>query len=282
MIFARDLFDGTKVLVTGAGQGIGLEVCRQFAQCGATVGLNDLDVQRADRAAQELSRGLGQTRVHPCVFDIANVAATREGIGRFAEQQGGLDVLVANAGITNYGPFLSYGEQDLDRLLAVNLRGTYFTCQAAAQQMAARRTRGRILLISSVCGITAHMNLSAYGMTKAAISHLARCLALELGPLGILVNVVAPGAILTERTLQDDPDYEKNWRSVTPNRRAGSVGDVAQLVLFLASPAARHIHGEAIILDGGWTTYGQLPPAYQAAQDPPEGPSDKEDCRAVQ
>ena len=118
------------------------------------------------------------------------------------------------------------------------------------------------MLMSSVCGVTAHSHLSAYGMTKAGIRHLASCLALELGPHGINVNTIGAGATITERTLEDDPDYEANWNGVSANGRTAQVEDIAGVALFLASEEARHISGEIIMVDGGWTIHSPLPQAH--------------------
>jgi len=149
--------------------------------------------------------------------------------------------------------------EEFDRLMAVNMRGTYFSVQAAAREMLASSKGGRILLMSSVCGVQAHLNLSAYSMTKAAIRMLAKCLAIELGPHGITVNALGPGATLTARTRGIDPQYERGWEAVTPNRRVGQVEDISAVACFLASDEARHINGEILMIDGGWTIYSPLP-----------------------
>jgi 3-oxoacyl-[acyl-carrier protein] reductase len=253
------VFKDKKVLVTGAGSGIGFGLCRKFAEAGALVALNDVNPGLAAEAALAINREIGTVRVHPCPFDVADVPGLREAVKTFTGRFGGLDVAVANAGITNYGDFLTYTPEDFDRLTAVNLKGTYFTAQAAALAMISENQPGRIIFLSSVTGVQAHRNLSAYGVTKAGIRMMAKALALELGPKAITVNAVAAGATITERTLQDDPDYERNWNGVAPNRRTATVDDIAAAVLFLASPEARHITGETLIVDGGWTIYSPLP-----------------------
>ncbi len=254
-----EAFKKQRVLVTGAGAGIGYGLCRKFAEAGAIVALNDVNPQLAAESARRLNDGLGDERVHPCPFDVADVPALREAVGSFAARFGSFQVAVANAGITNYGEFLSYTPEDFDRLTAVNLKGTYFTAQAAAQNMIKHNHPGRIILLSSVTGVQAHRNLSAYGITKAGIRMMAKTLALELGPHQITVNAIGAGATITERTLQDDPDYERNWNQVAPNRRTATVDDIAAAVLFLASSEARHVTGETLMVDGGWTIYSPLP-----------------------
>lgn len=252
-------FENYKVFVTGAGTGIGYGLCRSFAREGATVALNDINGALAEKAAQTINQEIGKTLVHPYACDVSDVEAVKNKIQAFSTLFGGLHVLVANAGITKYGDFLSYTPEAFDMLTSVNLRGSFFTAQAGAQAMIAGKTPGRIILMSSVTGVQAHRNLSAYGMTKAAIRMMARSLALELGEYSITVNAIGAGATITERTLQDDPDYENNWNGVAPNGRTGYVEDIAATVLFLASPEARHITGDTIMVDGGWTIYSPLP-----------------------
>jgi len=247
------------VFVTGAGVGIGFALCRAFAQAGATVALNDLDPGLAAQAVSTINQAAQREAVVALPFDVADVNALRAAVTSVVTRFGRLDVTIANAGLTNYGPFLDYTPEAFDRLLAVNLRGSYFTAQAAARAMIERKATGRILLMSSVTGSRAFLNLSAYGTTKAGLQHMARALALELGPHGITVNAIVPGAILTERTLADDPKYEANWASVTPTGRVGYVEDVVAAALFLASDAARHISGQSLTVDGGWTLASPLP-----------------------
>ncbi len=124
----------------------------------------------------------------------------------------------------------------------------------------------RLVFLSSDTRLVAHRNLSAYGITKAGIRMMAKTLALELGPYGITVNAIGAGATITERTLQDDPDYERNWNSVAPNGRTATVDDIAAAALFLASAAARHVTGETLMVDGGWTLYSPLPANHPQIQ----------------
>jgi glucose 1-dehydrogenase len=254
-------------VVTGAGSGIGYAIGLALADAGATVALNDIDADVAVRGAAAINARVGRTAVHAYGCDIADVAAVQRMVGEFGAQTGRLDVLIANAGITNYGDFLTYSPEAFDRLCAVNLRGSFFSAQAAARVMIEEGIPGRIVLMSSVTGRRAFLNLGAYGITKAGIRHMARSLALELGQYNITVNALSPGATLTERTAQDDPGFEANWAGVTPTGRAGYPQDVVSAALFLASPEARQITGQTIEVDGGWSLASPLPAAHSQQPD---------------
>lgn len=255
-------FQNKNVFVTGASQGIGHEICRQFASEGATVGMNALDEDETKQAADSLQATLPGSTIEPYPGDISDAELIQTLVRDFAEKSGGLDVFVANAGITVFAPFLDVKLDEFDHLLGVNLRGTYFSVQEAARQMIRHKTRGKIILMSSVCGIQSHANTSSYGATKAGIRHLAISLADELGGYGITVNAVAPGATANERTLSDE-NYDAGWAAVAPNDRVGQVTDVAHTTLFLADEKSSHVTGQTVVVDGGWTTTSPLPSYLQ-------------------
>jgi NAD(P)-dependent dehydrogenase (short-subunit alcohol dehydrogenase family) len=172
---------------------------------------------------------------------------------------GELDIIIANAGITLYGDFFTYKPEDFYRVLQVNLGGTFFLVQAAAKQMKQQQSGGSVLLMSSVTGHQAHKNLAVYGMSKAALEMLAKSLVIELSPFNININAIAPGATMTKRTLQEDKDYEKTWSRITPMGHPATVSDIANAALFLVSENARHITGQSLIVDGGWTSISPSP-----------------------
>lgn len=253
-------FKDRVVMVTGAGQGIGYGLCRAFAAAGAKVALNDIDGDLAREASDKINTRVADDVVTPYALDVADVEAVRAMVADVIERFGRLDVVIPNAGLSHFGRFLDYTTEAFDRVSAVNLRGTYFTAQAAARAMIETKTEnGRLIFMSSVTGKQAYPNLSAYGMTKAGIRHLASVLAAELGTYGITVNAIAPGATVTERTMADDPEYDSNWQRVAPNGRVAQVEDVVQTALFLASAKARHITGQTIVVDGGWTLVSPIP-----------------------
>jgi 3-oxoacyl-[acyl-carrier protein] reductase len=174
------------------------------------------------------------------------------------DKYGKLDLVIANAGITLFGDFFSYNEEDFYRVMQVNLGGTFFLAQAATNQMIKQGTGGSLLFTSSVTGHQAHQHLAAYSMTKAALEMLAKNLVSEVSKFNINVNCIAPGATLTERTLED-PEYIKTWSRITPMGRPASVKDIAKAAIFLVSDEARHITGQSLVIDGGWTSMSPSP-----------------------
>jgi glucose 1-dehydrogenase len=249
-------FDQQTAIVTGAGQGIGFEICRQLAREGATVLLNDIDPQLTETAAAHIRKEGGKCIAVP--GNAGDVNFIRQMVDTAVQQTGGIHVAVANAGITEFGDFFEYQPEQLQKVLGVNLQGSFFLAQAVAQEIRKQQGTGSILFLSSVTGHQAHKNLAAYGMTKAGLEMLAKTLVIELSPYKISVNAIAPGATLTERTLED-PEYEATWSRITPMGRPARVEDIAAAALFLVSPAARHITGQSLIIDGGWTSVSPSP-----------------------
>ena len=249
-------FQGKVAFITGAGQGIGLQIAKQLVQEGAVVYLNDRDESLAQRAAENLQADGGHCI--PLPGDVSEVERITSFIYQIKKEQGRLDIAIANAGITLFGDFLTYSEADFNQVLAVNLRGTFFLAQQATLVMKEQSTGGTLLFLSSVTAHQAHKNLGAYGMTKAAIELLARNLVAEISTYNINVNCLAPGATLTERTLMDE-DYLETWSRITPMGKPASVEDIANAALFLVSDKAKHLTGQTLVLDGGWTVVSPSP-----------------------
>lgn len=250
-------FTQQSAVVTGAGQGIGFEIARQLALQGASVLLNDIDPYLAEQAAARIRDQGGICQAHP--GDASEVDFIRNMVETASARFGGLTLAVANAGLTLFGAFLDYRPEDLQQVMNLNLRGSFFLAQAAARQMIGQGSGGSILFLSSVTGHQAHKNLVAYGMTKAGLEMLARGLVAELSEHRITVNALAPGATLTERTLHESPDYTGVWSGLTPMGRPAHPEDIARAALFLLSPQSRHITGQALVVDGGWTAISPGP-----------------------
>lgn len=250
------LFQDKVAIVTGAGQGIGLEICRQLVHQGARVILNDMDDALLEKAAKTITEDQSICRAYP--GDASDIKFIQQLVTESEKAFGKLDIAIANAGITLFGDFFDYKPDDFFKVMNLNLAGSFFLTQAAAIQMRKHNTQGRILLMSSVTGHQAHKNLAAYGMTKAALEMLAKTLVVELSPFQITINAVAPGATLTERTASD-PSYKDTWARITPTGRPATVNDIAHAALFLVSPDAGHITGQTLVVDGGWTSTSPSP-----------------------
>jgi NAD(P)-dependent dehydrogenase (short-subunit alcohol dehydrogenase family) len=249
-------FDQQVAIVTGAGQGIGFEICRQLAKNGAKVLLNDIDPELTTKAVNTINETYGN-----CIGisgDASNVNFIGQMIVAAVQQFGKVTIVIANAGITVFGDFLDYTPEAFNKVIQVNLGGSFFLAQAAARQIIQQGSGGSILFMSSVTGHQAHKNLAAYGMSKAALEMLAKNLVIDLSSYGINVNAIAPGATLTERTAED-PDYKKIWSAITPMGKPAYPLDIAHAALFLVSPQARHINGQSLIIDGGWTSISPSP-----------------------
>jgi glucose 1-dehydrogenase len=249
---------GKVALVTGAGTGIGADLARGLAGAGAAVVVNyHTNAAGADAVVAAIRAAGG--RAVAAAGDVRRVADCRALVARAVAEFGRLDIACCHAGITSWGAFLDTGEDAFDAVVGTNLKGAYFTAQAAARAMVRQGGGGRIILTSSVAGTQAVPYLSAYGMTKAGLQMLARALVVELGPHGVTTNAVVPGAITNERNLHDDPDYEAKWGARIPIGRAGRPADITAAVLFLASDAASFVNGATLTVDGGWTCYSPTP-----------------------
>lgn len=250
-------FNNKTAIVTGAGQGIGFEICRQLVKEGAAVVLNDIDASLTGQAVDQIKNETGGNCV-AVAGDSSDNACIQAMVSEAINITGKLDIVVANAGITLFGDFFNYSPDDFYRVMQVNLGGTFFLAQAAANQMKQQASGGSLLFMSSVTGHQAHKNLAAYGMSKAALEMLAKNLVIELSPFHINVNTIAPGATSTERT-QNDPDYNATWSRITPMGKPAQVGDIANAALFLVAEESRHITGQNLIIDGGWTSVSPSP-----------------------
>lgn len=244
-------------LVTGAGTGIGFEICRVLASRGISVMLNDLDPQLTAAAVAKINEEFPGF-CSGCAGDASDTGFISRLVKETVSEFGSLDIAIANAGITVFGEFLTYKEADLNKVLQLNLVGSFFLAQAASNQMIRQERGGSLLFMSSVTGHQAHKNLAAYGMSKAALEMLAKTLVVELSPHRINVNAIAPGATITERTAKEE-GYHTTWSRITPMGTPAHPEDIAAAVAFMVSPQARHITGQSLVIDGGWTATSPSP-----------------------
>jgi len=244
---------GDVALVTGAARGLGRAISLALAQAGADVALGLRDLSSGGELVREIE-ALGR-RALPLQMDMTRLDQVTGAISRAGAHFGRLDILVNNAGIAPENPAENVREEDFDLTLAVNLKGTFFASQAAGRIMIQQK-RGCIVNMSSQAGFAALPTESVYCMTKAAIAHLTRCLAVEWGKYNIRVNAVAPTFIHTPGTEQAlaDPAFRADVvERVAALHRIGEPMEVAGAVVFLASPAASLITGDTLLIDGGWT-----------------------------
>lgn len=246
--------DGKVVLVTGGGTGIGRAVCLAAAREGADVAIG---CNRSVAGAQEVRERIRAMDRRAEVFtaDLGNAGAARACIQKALATFGAIHVLVNNAAVVRRAPFLEYDEHDWDETIDVNLRAAFLCSQEVARAMVKREIKGRIINISSVGGINAHLDLCAYDASKAGIDMLTRSIAVALAPHGITVNSVSPGAIAVERNKDEfaDDSTVQRWKSVIPLGRWGRPEDIAGAVMYLASEEAGFVTGHTLVVDGGQT-----------------------------
>jgi glucose 1-dehydrogenase len=250
-------FSSLVAVITGAGQGIGFEIARQLSLAGASVLLNDADGVLARQAAKKIETEGGICSDY--AGDAGEYEFTRNFVAEAVSRYGTVDLAIANAGITLFGDFFTYPPESLEKVLALNMRGSFFLAQSAAIHMREQGKGGSILLMSSVTGHQAHRHLAAYSMTKAGLEMMAKNLVIELSPYKITINAIAPGATLTERTLSTDPGYAQTWSALTPLGKPATTSDIANAALFFLSPYSRHITGQTLVIDGGWTSVSPSP-----------------------
>jgi 3-oxoacyl-[acyl-carrier protein] reductase len=249
---------GRTAIVTGSGSGIGRGIALALAGAGCSVAVNYHDTPEGADETVALIREAG-AEAFAVKADVRSADDVRAMIAAVVERRGAIDVLVNNAGVQTWTPFLDVTEAEWDLVIATNLKGCFLCTQAAARQMKTQG-RGAIVNIGSGCNKIAFPKLVAYTASKGGIEMLTKVAAVELGPLGIRVNCVAPGAIEIERTRLEDPNYAETWGRVAPLRRVGVPQDIGDAVVFLASDKASFVSGQTLWVDGG--LFSQPPWAY--------------------
>jgi NAD(P)-dependent dehydrogenase (short-subunit alcohol dehydrogenase family) len=251
--FPRFDLQGQVAFVTGAARGLGNAISLALAHAGADVVLGLRDVRTGGDLVRQIEAM--NRRVLPLQMDILDMAQIQKAVDDAVAHFGRIDILVNNVGLGPSNLAEDVREEDFDLTVVVNLKGTFFTSQAVGRVMI-RQQYGRIINLSSQAAFAALPTESIYCMTKAAISHLTKCLAVEWGQHNITVNAVAPTFIRTpgtEEALSDPAFYADTVERIAGLHRVGEPMEVAGAVVFLASPSASLITGDTILIDGGWT-----------------------------
>jgi NAD(P)-dependent dehydrogenase (short-subunit alcohol dehydrogenase family) len=244
--------EGRKALVTGASKGVGKGIALELARDGCDLAVNyHTDRAGADQTAAKICR-MGR-KAFVVQGDAGRAADVDAVMAAVLEQFGRLDILVNNAGCQTWSPLLELKEPDWDRVIDTNLKGCYLCMQRAGRQMRAQGG-GSIVNIGSGCSKWPFPSLVDYTASKQGIEGLTKVAAVELGPYGIRVNCVAPGAIEIERTKQELGDYSRTWAGLTPLGRIGLPADVGRAVAFLASDDSSFVTGQTLWVDGGLYT----------------------------
>ncbi len=244
---------GKVALVTGSSRGIGRAIALKLANLGADVVVNGTKLESVKTVSKEIE-SLGR-KSFAVQADVSNSRQVKNMFYSAIKKFGKIDILVNNAGIVNQGSILRLGEKQWDKLISVDLKGVFLCSKEAAEHMSEQKY-GKIVNIASVAGLMAFQGLAHYCSAKAAVISFTKEIALELAPLGINVNAIAPGAIETDMTkdIKNNSEALKAMLSRIPMRRLGKPEEIASAVAFLASNEASYITGATLVVDGGWTT----------------------------
>jgi 3-oxoacyl-[acyl-carrier protein] reductase len=242
---------GKIAVVTGASRGIGRAIAVDLARAGADVALFGRDEAALDETAAACRAVRAGARAATHVVDVSDEAAVNAAIAEVLAGVGRIDIAIANAGQSKDGLILRFRAADLDRLIDVNLKSAFYLSAAVAKPMMKQRG-GAIVFVSSIVGLAGNPGQSAYAATKAGLLGLTKSLAKELGSRNIRVNAVAPGLIETAMTSEMPSQAREHYLNTIALGRAGSPEDVAPVVTFLASDAARYVTGQTVVVDGGF------------------------------
>ena len=246
------LLTGKTALVTGAARGIGKAIALKFAQEGANIAFTDLVIDENGKATEAEIAALG-VKAKGYASNAADFAQSEEVVKLVKEDFGSVDILVNKAGITKAGLMLRMTEQQWDAVIGVNLKSAFNFIHAAIPVMM-RQRGGSIINMASVVGVHGNAGQANYAASKAGMIALAKSVAQEMGPKGIRANAIAPGFIDTAMTQELSDEVRKEWMNQIPLRRGGTVEDVANCALYLASDLSSYVSGQVIQVDGGMNT----------------------------
>jgi NAD(P)-dependent dehydrogenase (short-subunit alcohol dehydrogenase family) len=242
---------GKVALITGASSGLGARFAQVLAEAGATVALAARRVERLKEMRAEIDAEGGEAHVY--AVDVTDVASVRGCVAQVERDLKKIDILVNNSGVSAQGRVLDVGEEDYDYVMDTNAKGAFFMAQQVAKVMVAQKTQGRIINIASVAGMRALSQLSVYSMSKAAVIHMTRAMAVEWGRYGINVNAICPGYIETEiNAAYFATEGGQKLVNMLPRRRVGKPDDLDGLLLLLASDASAFINGSVVAADDGF------------------------------
>ncbi len=239
---------GKVSFITGGARGIGFEIARAFARHGADIILGDIDQANLDKAVQELQTHA--VKVEGYIHDVSSLKSCEEVIKKATDSFGRVDILVNNAGITRDTLLMRMSEDDFDRVIAINLKGT-FNCTKVVSRIMMRQRYGRIINIASVIGLIGNAGQVNYASSKAGIIGLTKSVAREFANRNVTVNAIAPGYIQTEMTKMLPEEVTSRMLQNIPLGRPGTPLDVANAALFLASEYASYMTGQVLVVDGG-------------------------------
>jgi NAD(P)-dependent dehydrogenase (short-subunit alcohol dehydrogenase family) len=243
---------GKVALVTGAGGGLGTAIAKRFAKEGASLLCADRDGERAAATSSAITQSGGTA--HSLRADVANARDCEVQVAETVRRFGRIDIAVNNAGVALHKLALDTTLEDWERLLRINLTGSFLTAQAAAREML-RQGGGRIIQMGSISGQRGNMGGIAYGASKAAVMHVCKVLAVELSDKGVMINAIAPGPIETGLS-KHGPTRRKGYLDRIPTRSYGNVDAVANAALYLASDECDWVTGSVLNVDGGYGAAG--------------------------
>ena len=249
----RFSLSGKTALVTGASSGIGLEICKVFADAGAKILASGRNPQALDDLAQSIRSKGGTCETLPA--DIASRKGAEDLVQAALNHTPTIDILVNSAGVATIGPAISYDLDDWDRTMAINLRAPFILSKGLAPAMIAKGA-GKIINISSQTGVIALPDHAAYAASKAGLNGLTKALMTEFAPHNIQVNAICPTVVLTEmgRQLWSPPEKSDPFIAATPLGRFGEPVEIADMALYLASPASNLVNGALMMIEGGYSS----------------------------